>query len=325
MSPSSISLVKDLCINDVVYDEPRKLENGGKMVYVSLKKNPIRIQTPLCSAPFGINVYKNEDQNTESHTLDISFDGKDGNPNLKDFFDKMKSFDEQNVSKGFDYQQAWFRKKYPSKEVIDALYTSIIKYPKDKNGDISKDWSPTFKIKLPFVNGEYKFEMYDKSNTLIDPKTVQTKGAKVIAIIKCNGIWIAGGKFGMSWKAEQIQIIPPNRISGFCIRYVEDDMIDIVDTKEKKKNVDKKVILAVDKKTTATPQVNDTLVELSSDDEDELDSEEDDVVEVVPVVVEEEQEVVPVVVEDVPVVEEDIEPEVIAPPVVKKRVIKKKV
>jgi hypothetical protein len=226
MATNSIILTKNLDVSKITYDEPKKLDNGGKMIYVSFKKNPLRIQTPQCYLPFGINVYKNDDSGTEAHSLDLSFDGKDTKPNLMDFFTKMKEFDSMNIQKGFEYQQSWFRKKYPNKEVIEALYTTMIKYPKDKNGEITTEWPPTFKIKLPYMRGDYKFEMYDKNNQKIDPKSVQTKGARVVAIIKCNGIWLAGGKFGMSWKAEQIQIIPPNKISGFCIRYVKEDMIN---------------------------------------------------------------------------------------------------
>ena len=232
MANSNIILTKDFESTKVTYEEPRKLDNGGKMIYVAFNKCPIRIQTPQCYVPFGINVYRNEENNTESHTMDISFDGKDVKANLGDFYNKMYELDTLNVEKGFEYQQNWFRKKYPSKEVIEALYTTMIKYPKDKNGEISKEWSPTFKFKLPYVNGEYKFEMYDKNNKRMDVKDVQTKGARVVAILKCNGIWIAGGKFGMSWKAEQIQIIPPNRITGFAIKYIKSDRIQQEDSEE---------------------------------------------------------------------------------------------
>jgi hypothetical protein len=223
---NSIILTKDLDISKITYDEPRKLENGGKMIYISFKNNPLRIQTPQCYLPFGINVYKNEDSGSETHSMEFSFDGKDTKQTLMDFYEKMRSFDELNIQKGFEYQQSWFRKKYPNKEVIEALYTTMVKFPKDKNGEISTEWPPTFKFKLPFINKEYKFEMYDKANKKIDPSTVQTKGARAVAILKCNGIWLAGGKFGMSWKAEQIQITPPNKIAGFCIRYVKEDMIN---------------------------------------------------------------------------------------------------
>jgi hypothetical protein len=229
MYASSIILAKDLDLSKVTYDEPRKLDNGGKMIYVSFKRQPIRIQTPSCYVPFGINVYKNEDSNTESHSIDLSFDGKDHNPAMKDFYDKIRKFDEMNVEKGFEYHQSWFRKKFQSKDVIEALYTTMIKYPKDRNGDITTDWPPTFKFKLPMdKSGEYKFEVYDSNNNTIDIREITTKGARMTAILKCNGIWLAGGKFGMSWKVEQLLVQPPTKLTGFCIKFIEDERIEYV-------------------------------------------------------------------------------------------------
>ena len=35
------------------------------------------------------------------------------------------------------------------------------------------------------------------------------KGAKIKALLKCNGIWVSGSKFGCTWRAEQIQISVP--------------------------------------------------------------------------------------------------------------------
>ena len=158
----------------------------------------------------------------------------------------------------------------------------MIKYPKDKNGEITTQWPPTFKFKLPFINGEYKFEMYDKSNKKIDPKSVQTKGARAVAILKCNGIWLAGGKFGMSWKAEQIQIVPQNKIEGFCIRYVKEDMINQKDEVESTA-VNNKVFKEVDNSSfVKEEQIEDIKTtteekdELEPDSEDELEPDSED-------------------------------------------------
>ena len=106
MASTDIMLVRDLDISKVMYDDPKKLDNGGKMIYVSLNKKPIRIQTPQCYAPFGTNIYKNDDTNVETHTLELSFDGKETKQNISDFFEKMKTFDELNVTKGFEYKQS---------------------------------------------------------------------------------------------------------------------------------------------------------------------------------------------------------------------------
>uniref|UniRef100_A0A6C0BSK1 Uncharacterized protein n=1 Tax=viral metagenome TaxID=1070528 RepID=A0A6C0BSK1_9ZZZZ len=342
-SNNAIIFPKELDVEKILYDEPRKLENGGKMIYVSFKKSPIRIQTPLCYCPFGINVYKNEDSNTETHTIELSFNGMNDKPNIMEFFTLMRNLDESNVSKGYEYQQNWFRKKYPSKEVIEALYTTMIKYPKDKNGEISTEWPPRLKCKLPYVDGKYKFEMYNKSNELIDPNEIQTKGSRMVVIMKCNGIWIAGGKFGMSWKAEQIQVIPPNKISGFSIRYIEEDMINNSvsslsnddDTQKKLTNMFSATKIQESEKSTETLVGKSNIVSDSDSDSDNEEDEPEAVPEaavpeaVVPEAVPEAavpEAAVPEAVPEaaVPEAVPETEPEAKKKVVVKKRIVKKK-
>ena len=36
-------------------------------------------------------------------------------------------------------------------------------------------------------------------------------------LLACNGIWIVNGKFGCTWKAEQIRINPPVGFDDFSI------------------------------------------------------------------------------------------------------------
>ena len=286
MSSNDITVFKNFQVSKVNYDEPKKLDNGGKMIYVKFNQSHLRLQTPQCFAPFGVNVYKNEDTNNETHSIDLSFRGMDVKKSINDFYNKMKEFDEMNISKGYEYQQSWFRKKYPSKEVIEALYTTMIKHPKDKNGEITNQYPSTFKVKLPYVNGDYKLETYDKNNKLINLKDVQTKGSKIVAIVKCNGIWIAGGKFGMSWKAEQLQIIPQSTITGYCIRMVSDEMINIqgkCDTKVVKPSQKLEVKKEVE-------SVKNTLIE-DSDEEEEEAVQKEEVVKEEEVVQKEEEEV----------------------------------
>ena len=49
-------------------------------------------------------------------------------------------------------------------------------------------------------------------------------------LLKCNGIWIINGKFGCTWKAEQIKVkVPEKAISGYAFRDDdEDDDMDVV-------------------------------------------------------------------------------------------------
>ena len=57
-----------------------------------------------------------------------------------------------------------------SEDAIDALWTPMLKYPKDKNtGESDTTRAPTLKVKLPFWDGEWKTELYDVNQKAIFP------------------------------------------------------------------------------------------------------------------------------------------------------------
>ena len=231
----SILLSKEFNINNVVFDDKIKsLDTGAKMKLMSYNKNPLIIQTPECILPYGINNNNMDDENAFKYTMDISFKDKDNRSGLMNFFNLIQSLDELIVDQAFKHHKDWFKKSFPSKEVVEALYTPMIKYAKDKDtGEITDAYPPTFKFKVPYVNNKFQCEFFDYSaNSMVPMDVVQmnTKGAKAISIIKCNGIWFAGGKFGVSWKAIQVQIQPKINSAGGCaIKFVSEDTISSVD------------------------------------------------------------------------------------------------
>jgi hypothetical protein len=45
----------------------------------------------------------------------------------------------------------------------------------------------------------------------------------MVGLMQCDGIWIASGRFGVTWRLLQAQLKQPVRISGFCIQPESDD------------------------------------------------------------------------------------------------------
>jgi hypothetical protein len=110
---------------------------------------------------------------------------------------------------------AWFKKKH-SQDVVEALMTPLIKLPKDKD-----KYPPTFKISLPMRDGRPMFDTYDHSKQEVDFAGIDFKGAEVVVIMRCNGVWLAGGKYGCTFRAEQIKVYPSIKV---CLsRLVADD------------------------------------------------------------------------------------------------------
>jgi hypothetical protein len=120
----------------------------------------------------------------------------------------------------------WFGRKL-SPEVLNEFWTPFVKYPKKKGtetGELDMSKSPTVRFKFAHFDGQFKYiEVYNTSNELIFPKPnanleeIIPKGSEVKGLFRCNGIWFAGGKFGMTCKPIQLVVRPKARIlPGVC-------------------------------------------------------------------------------------------------------------
>lgn len=230
----SIMLPSKFDVTKVNYGTPRTNDNGGKSIYISLNKSPIVLQTPEMYAPFGKQKWEN-DKGLTKYTIDLSFKGMEKREVLQTFYDKMVELDEKLVDDGQLNSFEWLKKKGASREVVKALYTKLVRHPVDKNtGEITTKYPPTFKLTLPFKDSAFQCEVYDSSKKLVDLNTLETKGARITAIIQCLGIWVAAGKYGCTWKVLQMRVVPPQTIQGYAFKEIENDVVDEeVDDEEK--------------------------------------------------------------------------------------------
>lgn len=196
---------------NMIYTKPKVNSVGGKSVGIinSMSKKSLLLQTPLMMN-WGVNVYDNPNGNSYDFSLQFPRDefadesSKTLLKMLQDFEDKIKNDASKNA-------REWFGKASMSSEVIDALWSPMLKYPKDQaTGEPDKTRSPTLKVKLPVWENEFKFELFDvEHNTLIPnedkngPDVFIQKGSNVACILQCGGIWFANGKFGVTWKLYQ--------------------------------------------------------------------------------------------------------------------------
>jgi hypothetical protein len=184
--------------------------NGGKSVNISYLGGPLMIQTPKMTAPYGVNRWENNNGvGAAKLSIDLSFGDMEQNPDYAAFYNMCKQLNEAFINEGLQNSNAWFKKKHNSTDVIEALYTNLIKFSKDKTtGEPSTVYPPTFKVNLPQTEGGNTFTVYDAKKEQIELDSVDLKGAEVRIIMVCSGIWIAGGKFGCTWRAQQMQVIP---------------------------------------------------------------------------------------------------------------------
>jgi hypothetical protein len=78
------------------------------------------------------------------------------------------------------------------------------------------------KVKLPKKNGEWDTKFYDLKGTPYKGVPVEdliVKGTQITAIIECGGVWFAGSKFGLTWRAKQIAIHKlPEKMNDFAFK-----------------------------------------------------------------------------------------------------------
>ena len=188
----------------------------------SKTKRSIMISTPLMMN-YGVNVYENQGS-TSSYSMSLQFPREEfSNKEADEFLGMLQELEEKVLSDAIKNSKEWFG-KVQSKDVVEAFWNPILKYPKNEAGEPDKTRRPTLKVKLPTWDGEFKFELFDVENQMLIPngegKTPEEfieKGSNIACILQCGGIWMANGNFGVSWKLYQGVVKQTERLAkGTC-------------------------------------------------------------------------------------------------------------
>ena len=170
------------------------------------------------SVPFGLNVA--DKFGPPEYSVELSFRGHEQRPEIKEFMNVISQIDEKMLEEGVKNSKTWFKSDL-GRDVVKAFYTPSLKYSKDKEGNVL-DYPPNLKLKLRKVNNDFEAKFYDINGSPykgIPVEDLLVKGTQVTAIIECAGVWFAGSKFGLTWRAKQIAIHKlPERISDFAFK-----------------------------------------------------------------------------------------------------------
>jgi hypothetical protein len=208
------------------YSAPKANASGGKSINIlnNTTKGGLRIATPLMltwgasdfegngkfemSLQFPSDEYKTEDTSA--------------------FLKNMIEFEQKIKDDALTYSKDWFGKAHKSADVVDALWTPMLKYSKNKaTGEYDLTKSPTLRVKITQWEGVWKCEVYDEdenklfpnpANPCVTPLDFLQKGVNVACVLQCGGLWFANGKFGLTWKL--IQAVGAKQkasLSGKCL------------------------------------------------------------------------------------------------------------
>ena len=215
------------CDTDVTFTKPKVNNSGGKNIGIlnAHTKKSLYISSPLMLT-WGVNEYTDDKTGKVTYDMSLQFPKSEYNTEeLSSFLKAMQGLEEKIKSTAMENSKEWMNKAKMSQEVVDALWSPMLKYPKDQStGEPDYSRPPTLRVKVPFWEGEFKnVEVYDINQKPLFPNDgdvsvpeLIVKGSNVATIIQCGGIWFANGKFGVTWKLFQCVVKPRETLSGRC-------------------------------------------------------------------------------------------------------------
>lgn len=203
----------------ITFSVPKQLPSGAKQSYLNYDSQRLVMQTSVSmTIPFGLNVA--DKFGPAEYSVELSFRGFDQRPEVKEFMDVISQIDEKLLEEGVKHSKTWFKGDL-SRDVVKAFYTPSLKYSKDKEGNVLS-YPPNIKLKLRKINNEFETKFYDINGNAykdIPVEDLLVKGVQATAIIECAGVWFAGSKFGLTWRAKQIAIHKlPEKIADFAFK-----------------------------------------------------------------------------------------------------------
>lgn len=215
---------------DIIFTKPKVNNSGGKNVGIlnSSSKKSLFISTPLMLT-WGVNENDFDGSGKKTYDLSLQFP-RDQDSNFteetQELLDSLVKFENRIKEDAIANSKEWFNKPKQSADVIDALWTPMLKYPKDQNtGEPDTTRAPSLRVKIPYYDNVFKIELYDTDRQMIFPDTnnedlkpmnLIEKGQNIAVVIQTGGIWFANGKFGTTWKLIQAMIQPRASLYGKC-------------------------------------------------------------------------------------------------------------
>lgn len=174
---------------------------GAKRVPVTLPTgDALTLTTPVCRAPFGVGEWAAKEGEGAKYDLCLSVE----DPAFRAFLEGLDALVARTAHQN---AKAWLNKARASAAVVEALCCPSLR-PSSK----PDQYAPTLKAGLRRdQDGDYAFQTYGKERQLLDANALLgAKGAgrgwQFRALLQCGGVWIAGGKCGLSWSVRQLKV-----------------------------------------------------------------------------------------------------------------------
>lgn len=215
--------------NDIKYSKPKVNASGGKAVNIVNAKDGqvLNLSTPLVLT-WGVQEFVDEKTGKKTYDMALQFPKEDyATPATTNFLNAMKNLEDKLKADAVANSKDWFNKQKMEAVVVDALWTPMLRYPKDPHtGEPDLNRAPTMKVKLNYWDNEFtNTEIYDMDQKLLfgpdkndgkGPIELVSKATNVAVVMRCGGLWFANGKFGVTWRLVQAVVKPRPTLAGKC-------------------------------------------------------------------------------------------------------------
>lgn len=215
----------------LTYTNIKTNDKGGKSFKIirADSKSIIRLQTPLMLT-WGPSDYVDPTTGVGNGKYEMSLQFPEASystPECNAFLVNLQTLENKLKDDALTYSKDWFGKQHKNSDIIDELFTPMLKYTRIK-GSSEPDYSkkPTIRLKLPQWEGVWKSEIYNENgeplypnptNPAVTPLDFIKKGSTVACIIQCGGVWFTNGKFTLTWNLLQAVVQTPKpTIQGKC-------------------------------------------------------------------------------------------------------------
>jgi hypothetical protein len=175
---------------------------------------------------WGVNEYTDDKTGKKTFDMALQFPNQEyDNPECSAFLKNMQELEKRIKDDAITNCKEWLNKPKMVAEAVEALWTPMLKYPRDKaTEEPDHSRAPSLKVKIPYWDDVFKnVELYNEESVQVFPNDDNNsigdyivKGTNVATLIQCGGIWVANGKFGVTWKLFQAVVKPRTTLSGKC-------------------------------------------------------------------------------------------------------------
>jgi hypothetical protein len=211
------------------YMKPYVTKSGSKTIsIISTQLNrALYVSTPMMMT-WGCSDFTDANGDSDGrYNISMNFPNDEYRNEQTDLLlQKMKDFENQILDDAVKNAETWWGESM-SREICKHTFFPILKYSKNKDThkvDYTKP--PSFRAKVPMMDGVWKVEIYNTSGELIFPNNnpeqtpdkLITKLSSVACGIQSTGIWIGGKGWGVTWKLVQCVLKPKEivNITGRC-------------------------------------------------------------------------------------------------------------